>query len=56
MLDSNWDAGQGVYLVIVVGAISGISFHLIRAFRTVNQKPWAKFYVGIYTNLPSTIE
>ena len=48
MFDSNWDANQAVFLVIVLGMIAAIVVYLVRAFRRQNQKPWPAFYVGLY--------
>jgi len=51
MFDSNWDANQAVYLVIVLGMIAAIVFYLVRAFHNQGQKPWPAFFVGIYNIL-----
>ena len=48
MFTSSWDAGQAVYLAIVVGAIAAIVFYSVRTFRSQGRKPWPAFFVGAY--------
>jgi hypothetical protein len=48
MFDSYWDAGQPVFLAVVLVAVAAIAFLLFRAFRRKNVRPWPAFFVGIY--------
>ncbi|MGC1461250.1 MAG: hypothetical protein WA802_03560 [Terracidiphilus sp.] len=51
MFDAKWDAGQAIYIAIVLVAVATIAYLLFRAFRRKRQMPWPAFYVGLYNIL-----